>query len=220
MSFVSLRESEKKRPPKARRINKTDEEAWFTELTNISFSSEISQSEIEAIINEFIPEYSSTFNLFDTEKRVKPLAKSKTLNEARDNSSFKLKPKHPKGGDKAEELEHDEKDENEYWNIAKWTLGGVDAMIIDIKQELGLDDSFVQWKEGTFNFTKNIDHHEFEVFSDEEVELNDADHLGLDKIDQYINQDIISKDKCLYEQKVSKIPKFGERSKISGLSSK
>lgn len=112
MSFVSMRESEKKRPPKSRRIKKTDEEAWFTELTNISSVGDLSESEIDAIINEFIPEYSTKQPELPTEKRVKSFAKAKTLDLAKDKSNSKLK--QPKVIEKPVDIESAAKDEGEY----------------------------------------------------------------------------------------------------------
>lgn len=65
-----------------------------------------------------------------------------------------------------------------------------------------------------------LENYEFEVFSDNEDEIKKTDKLGLDMIDQYINQDIFTKEKCLNEQKITRIPKFGERSKTPVFSSK
>ena len=142
---MSLREKEKKKPVKAKKINKADEEAWFTELTNLSFNSELDEHDIDEVIREFLPEYSKKSKELTTEKRKKS---KKVMDE--EWNEWEITVIYNDGA--KDDFGSACKEENDMCNVAKWTLGGVDLMINDIKQELGLDDSFTKSKEGNFSF--------------------------------------------------------------------
>lgn len=199
-SFISLREADKKqlKCSRSRQVDIPIQDSWYKEVSNMSFDTDLGDEEYQSIVKNLLPEFVDAAEGFPTAEgtivELQEISEIRTVYDAifnghPENSKIKNETSRP-----LEDTDDDQDKDNQVCNIDKWRLGGVESMIADIKEELGLSDA---------NIT--------DMFSIEDDEDTDeVKLLGLDKIHEYIHEDIQqTQDKLVQEsRRLTKIPKL------------
>lgn len=199
-SFISLREADKKQAKcnKSRQADIPIQDSWYKEVSNMSFDTDLGDEEYQSIVKNLLPEFMDAAEEFQPGKgtivELPENSEIRTAYEAiinghSENSKIKNEASTP-----LEDTDDDQDKENQLCNIDKWKLGGIESMIADIKEELGLTDATIT-----------------DIFSIEDDEDTDEiKQLGLDKIHEYIHEDIQQTHEKLVQEsrKLTKIPKL------------